>query len=449
MPEGYGALWYLCILGFFKEFRPSESFLTQYLVGSWKKLTQEEVNQEIYPIGTYSTLVLLIVVFLITDVVCYKPIIIVHSLAGVACYCLITFGTSKDFVQAAEVFYGLFLASEVAYSTYMYASCEKDLYQKVTSYTRIALQTGRLVSGSVAQFLISCNVLDLHELNYLSLTGLGIAALFGCMLPSTSKSLYFHRIGSEKVDSAVETPSNSNYSAPPNASATEDILLSTEYLEAVRYNPKKEDYVISNTDNEDYEQLSGFQKIWSDFLHAYSNMYIVKWSIWWALTNCGYLQVTAYIQNLWQDTVELTKEPLYNGAASATYTILRGLLLLLALSKYLHFQYIAYGIFKIFYQVSMIFANSEVAKSLTRDSHGLVFGFNTFIALILQSLLTVTVAGKGGFQLSTRLQLPLISFQFLVYGGYYIAIGCGFGLIAIANSIQGCHQTIRNVPTGE
>ncbi|XP_034248130.1 thiamine transporter 1-like [Thrips palmi] len=453
MPDSY-ALWCLCILGLLKEFRPSESFLTQYLVSPWQNYTKEEVNQEIYPVGTYSTLILLIIVFLITDLLRYKPVIIVHSLAGAICYCLIIFGPSKTYVQGAEVFYGLFMASEIAYSTYMYASCQKEAYQKVTSYTRIALQAGRLLSGCLSQLLISCDILNFHELNYLSLAGLLSSAVFGCLLPSVRKSVYFHRVTLEKER---DPTSHAQFNC-------EDAALSAgegeENFEGIKPSPPEESIRDNDMQCVELEQLSGFNRIWDDFVHAFSNMYIVKWSIWWALTQCGYLQVTSYMQNLWQDTADVSNGQLYNGAASATYTILGilsswvvsqleyefderkthwllcicaslsgALIIFSSLSFSLLFQYTAYGAFKILFQVMMIFANTEVATSLSRDSHGLVFGFNTFVALVLQTVLTVIVTGKGGLQLSTRT-------QFFVYGSYYILIGCGFLVMALLTSLK-------------
>lgn len=56
----------LCLFGLLKDFRPSEPFLTDFLT-DFKNVTAEEVNQEIFPVGTYSYLLQLIVVFLITD----------------------------------------------------------------------------------------------------------------------------------------------------------------------------------------------------------------------------------------------------------------------------------------------------------------------------------------------------------------------------------------------
>lgn len=34
----------LCVFGFLKEFRPSEPFVTNYLTGHWKNLTEAQVR---------------------------------------------------------------------------------------------------------------------------------------------------------------------------------------------------------------------------------------------------------------------------------------------------------------------------------------------------------------------------------------------------------------------
>lgn len=452
------SLWCLCMLGFFKEFRPSQSFLTPYLEGPRMNFTQNEVNQEIFPIGTYSTLLLLIVVFLITDILCFKPVIIVHCVAGLISYSLITFGTSKFQVQAAEVAYGLFMASEVAYFTYMYASCERELYQKVTSYTRIALQLGRLGSDSLGQLLISCQLLDLHQLNFLTLGGLFFSCIFAFLLPSVHRSLYFHRID---IEEKAETVNNRCSDNLPHSSRHLNPMSNCTTLKRVQQHEADENLELEKSCRF-FELCSGFKKISSDFSHAYSNLHVIKWSLWWAFAQCGYLQVSYYVQNLWQDTALLTGENLYNGAASASYTILAvlltwciGLLRLdftenktlwllavcslmsgalitsVAVSHSLVIQYTTYGVFKILFQIIMIFANSEVAKSLNRDSQGLIFGFNTFVALLMQTCLTIAVAGSGGLELSIRL-------QFYVYGSYYIIIGGGFVVAAIVSNVKLC-----------
>lgn len=58
----------LCTFGFFREMRPSEPFVTEFLSGEWRDITPEQLNRDVYPIGTYTYLAVLIVVFLVTDI---------------------------------------------------------------------------------------------------------------------------------------------------------------------------------------------------------------------------------------------------------------------------------------------------------------------------------------------------------------------------------------------
>jgi solute carrier family 19 (thiamine transporter), member 2/3 len=57
-----------------------------------------------------------------------------------------------------------------------------------------------------------------------------------------------------------------------------------------------------------------------------------------------------------------------------------------------------------------------VARHLTDDSFGLVFGINTLMAIILQTILTLLVVSENGFRLD-------VIGQYSVYGYYYIGIG--------------------------
>ena len=70
----------LCFYGLFKELRPSEPYLTDYLVGEqYKNLTQEDVYNKVYPVWPYSYFALLIPVFLLTDLFRYKPVIVLEG----------------------------------------------------------------------------------------------------------------------------------------------------------------------------------------------------------------------------------------------------------------------------------------------------------------------------------------------------------------------------------
>lgn len=67
--------------------------------------------------------------------------------------------------------YGTFLASEIAYYTYIYAKVDKENYPRVTGYTRAAILGGRFLSGLLGQLLVSISAMDLRELNFITFGG--------------------------------------------------------------------------------------------------------------------------------------------------------------------------------------------------------------------------------------------------------------------------------------
>lgn len=183
--------------------------------------------------------------------------------------------------------------------------------------------------------------------------------------------------------------------------------------------------------------------LWHHFKTSFTNIEVLQWSLWYALGNCGFVQVTTYIQVLW-NTVDDDQDMIWNGAVEALVTLfsaivtlfaeriqrflllnrsnlmiltilttLEGLSLMLAAkTTSLYVSYIGYMLFCSLYAFTITICSAGLAKKLEDDSFGLIFGINTFVALIMQSLLTVIlVSGK-------LLVLNVIQ-QFLVYAGFY------------------------------
>ena len=177
----------LCLYGFLKELRPSEPFLTEYLINPewYPNITLEQAYNDVYPVWTYSYLCLLVVVFLVTDLARYKVVIVVEGFAYVATWCLLIWGRGVGWMRAmqvkivnlksffelsitlkldlfqhrdyfiqlipVQVAYGLATSTEVAYYTYIYAKVDPRHFQKITSFTRTAILLGRFLSGTLAQ----------------------------------------------------------------------------------------------------------------------------------------------------------------------------------------------------------------------------------------------------------------------------------------------------------
>lgn len=85
-----------------------------------------------------------------------------------------------------------------------------------------------------------------------------ITTICGILLPSVPTSIYFHR-----------------------KAVGDEVGLGSENQRVVKEPPN----------NFAQKCINAFQLLWKDFLHAYTDKYVLKWSIWWAMATCGYLQV--------------------------------------------------------------------------------------------------------------------------------------------------------------
>lgn len=160
----------LSTFGFLKETRPSEPFITDF-IKDFKNVTLEQIYQDIFPIGTYSYLIQLGIIFLLTDFLRYKPLIILNAIAGIIIWSLLSFNDSLLSLKIVESVYGTYQACGIAYFSYIYAKTDKEHFQVVTSHTRAAILIGRFVSAISSQLLHEFNIIDFRQLNYLTLIG--------------------------------------------------------------------------------------------------------------------------------------------------------------------------------------------------------------------------------------------------------------------------------------
>ncbi|XP_034488866.1 thiamine transporter 2 [Drosophila innubila] len=413
----------LCVFGFVREIRPSEPYVTEYLLGPWRNITNEQLTRDVYPVGTYSHLVQLVFVFLITDFLRYKPLIITVGAAGVIIWSLLIWTTSLLSLQILEFFYGTYMAAEVAYYTYIYAKVDKKYYPRVTSHTRAAMFAGKLISGITSQLMINLKLMDYKQLNYITLATQILAMLWAFGLPKVDRSLYFHREA---------------YLTEP-APKLNQLQLQQETGTTIEAD-------VASQQPSNLVQTSAGRLLWQHFYNAYTNHRVVQWSLWYAIGLAGYLQVTYYMQVLWKD-IEPEPQIAWNGAVDAVLTALAALsalaagylhtgrlrprasLLLLAVlsaleggsvliccwTKNIYWSYVGFVIFGGLYGFTITVASAEVARNLQEDSFGLVFGINTLLALVFQSLLTIAVLSEWGFALN-----PVG--QYTVYAFYFIAV---------------------------
>lgn len=63
------------------------------------------------------------------------------------------------------------------------------------------------------------------------------------------------------------------------------------------------------------------------------------------------------------------------------------------------------------------------------DSFGLIFGFNTLMALIIQTLMTIVIVSGSVFKLDPK-------GQYLVFGSYFLVISLIFFVATLLNTFK-------------
>lgn len=99
-------LFLICAYGVIKEFRPATPFLTPYLVNEPKNFTNNQLYSEIYPFWTYSYMTFLIPIFILTDRLKYKPVVIIEALSLTLTWIMLIYSNTLISMQVMQVVYG-------------------------------------------------------------------------------------------------------------------------------------------------------------------------------------------------------------------------------------------------------------------------------------------------------------------------------------------------------
>ncbi|VDO39020.1 unnamed protein product [Onchocerca flexuosa] len=327
----------------------------------------------------------------------------------------------KDPSQLSKIHYviiGISSAAEIAYYSYMYAIVNQKHYKLITSYIRAAALIGKFFAFGLGQFLVSFQYGSYLLLNQISFGStcviLGIAAI----LPSIPSKLTANKI----IEIVGDKPKTSN--------------VSTNYEEELKNNERKfEEKIVLNTNSPNVDRgiVDYFRAVWYHFNIFRRNKIVLKWSIWWALTSCGIFQVMNYVQTLWA-TMQ-TYSDTYNGIIECANTfigafisflvqyisvnwskqgeyillitsaIISVLLVIMSRTEVIYVTYALYVVIITIYHLLITVASVNIATQLDSASYGLIFGWDTFLALFLQTILTIAVADKHGFSLSIRTQV--------------------------------------------
>ncbi|CAI9729233.1 folate transporter 1-like isoform X1 [Octopus vulgaris] len=487
----------ICFFIFFKDFRPSESYITAYLMApEWKNLTAEQVNNEVYPVWVYTNLVCLLIILLVTDFLRYKIIIVIAALCYVATWFLLLFGEGVPQMQLMQGTFGFATASQVAHTSYIFSSVDPKYFRQISSYIHSSSLVSRFCAACLAQLLVSLVKTNYFVLNIISTASVCIALVISLALPRVSTSFYFTpnpkspnqnnylknskgnvneeeiqklNCGNSKIDEDItsegtksEKPkipekepdsvlfkpgTEKEFDQHSLGSVPEDVSKS-EAVEIVINDTQPKKLADTNTIKDRFK--AGLRQMWNDFQKAYKNQRNLMWSFWWVVVVCGKTHIGNYIQSLYEDIVpnpmsDMSYNAAIDAAALATCAassfgvgflkiewnsyenvllfsvnvIISCLMIVMALATKIWLAYMCYIIIRISYHTVLTIATYQIATFLDTQSYALVFGFNTFLALVLETTLTIIVVDKRGLNLDIRT-------QFIVYGGYFGVLALPF-----------------------
>ncbi|XP_044059336.1 solute carrier family 19 member 3b isoform X2 [Siniperca chuatsi] len=420
--------------------RVAEPFLTPYLIGPHKNISGEVVTNYLFPIWTYSYLAFLFPVFLLTDFLRHKPLIMVQGLSLVTNYVLLCFAPGLPAMIFLQVNYAVVTSTEVAYFSYIYSVIPVENYQRATGYLRSTMLAGYTIGASLGQVLISLAGVDYFYINAITLGIVSMAFLVSFWLPMPQRSLFF------KGKTAAAVGSQSQQEGPLGADEPEEPVMDKN--EAGSGKEKMEHNGSAGWCSRENVVTAG-HLLWQSFRGAYSSRHLIYWSLWWALATAGYVQVFNYIQLMWDHIEPSATSSIYNGGVEAACSLVgaaaafsvghikvtwavwgelalglfsavgTGAVFLMALTSSIWACYAGYVIFKSCYMLLITITTFQIASNLSMECYALTFGINTFVALSLQTFITGIVVDEAA------LGLDIVT-QFIIYGSYYAVISVLF-----------------------
>uniref|UniRef100_A0A8C1SBI6 Solute carrier family 19 member 1 n=1 Tax=Cyprinus carpio TaxID=7962 RepID=A0A8C1SBI6_CYPCA len=142
---------------------------------------------------SYSYMSILVPVFLLTDYLCYKPVLILQSLSHVSIWLLLFLGTSLLEMQFMEFFYGIAMAARVVYSSYIFSLVPATVFQRVASYSHSSVLMGVFTSSVLGQICVSLGGVSYRMLSAVSLGLVIFGLLLSFCLPWPKRSLFFNQ----------------------------------------------------------------------------------------------------------------------------------------------------------------------------------------------------------------------------------------------------------------
>ncbi|KAJ3600053.1 hypothetical protein NHX12_034005 [Muraenolepis orangiensis] len=398
-PSGpHGAGWagptaLLCIYGFCSMMRPIEPFMTEFLTGPDKNLTIDQLTRQVYPVLTYSKIVLLVPVILATDRLRYKPVIVLQALCNLLAFVLLLAGPrgGVSCARAAFFLYSAASVAEVAYVSYIYSLVQAARYRHATGYALGALLLGYTAGAALGQLLVSAfDAVEVEDPG----RWLGL-----CARVRTRSARAVRYAGGALKRLAVDCAGCFSSAA---------VVFLCVWMAAGRCGF--------------YQVVSYVQVLWLEKQPRHNfTTYNGAADAVATLSGAAASLAVGHVSLDWAVWGELIL-----GGFTA---LISGALFLMNLTDNIWVSYACFTLFKALYMQLATMCTFQIATSLRLERYALVFGLNSFLGTVLQTALT-------GVVINTRSLRLTLSSQFLIYAAY-------FGVLALLFAVRGVYVALQ------
>eukprot|EP00468_Gymnochlora_sp_CCMP2014_P002041 CAMPEP_0167743474 /NCGR_PEP_ID=MMETSP0110_2-20121227/2035_1 /TAXON_ID=629695 /ORGANISM="Gymnochlora sp., Strain CCMP2014" /LENGTH=461 /DNA_ID=CAMNT_0007627847 /DNA_START=75 /DNA_END=1460 /DNA_ORIENTATION=- len=271
-----GSIFILCAVAFLINCQPSEPFLVQYLTEN-KGLSEEQLDNEVWPYDTYGSFLFLIPVGLLAEIYGYRRVVFFGFLCREATRVLLIFARGVALMAVMQVTYAAATCANTVYFAYAYMVVDKSDFEAATSYMRFSYHAGNLIGAIIGQLLVD-NGNSLTTLFYLSwmFTTLGLIC-FLIFLPKPTRA------------------------APPSLAG---LLLSTgrnrRLLQpggSIAQDSKTDSQRPGRNSATDLNSQTGWKDAWKEIRLLYTGSRLLKWCFFWSIMYGVTLMISNYYQN--------------------------------------------------------------------------------------------------------------------------------------------------------
>ena len=144
----------LCLMGFIVNFKPSEPFLTRYLL-EVKGLSEHELATRVWPFSTWGAFAFMLPAGLLAESLGSRSVILCGLLFRESTRILLLYGEGVGAMAAMQLTYAASIASDSIYFAHVYAAAPPERFVALTAAVQAAYHAGNFAGSVVGQVWVS------------------------------------------------------------------------------------------------------------------------------------------------------------------------------------------------------------------------------------------------------------------------------------------------------